>query len=132
TTCISGRPVNERCIDVLLELNLVNGGLVREYTFLLDPPEYAPLRKPEPIQSVQPPQVAPLMPLAPPQAAFPPGPIISAQTTPARPVAVPSAATEPATNVQAENVRAESVEPPGPAQAAIGESAPTQVQALPA
>ncbi len=128
-TLISGQPVNEPFLDVLVELNWANGRLVREYTFLLDPPEYAALRKPEPIQSVQPPQVAPLMPLAPPQAAFPPGPIISAQTTPARPVAVPLAATEPATNVQAENVRAESVEPPGPAQAAIGESAPTQAQA---
>ncbi len=126
-TLISGQPVNEPFLDVLVELNWANGRLVREYTFL--PPEYAALRKPEPIQSVQPPQVAPLMPLAPPQAAFPPGPIISAQTTPARPVAVPLAATEPATNVQAENVRAESVEPPGPAQAAIGESAPTQAQA---
>ncbi len=119
----SGQPINEPFLDILVELNWANGRLVREYTFLLDPPEYAALRnKSEPIQSVQPPQVAPPMPLAPPQAAFPPGPIISAQTTPA----------EPATNVQAENVRAESVEPPGPAQVATGESAPTQVEALPA
>ena len=109
-TLISGQPVNEPFLDVLVELNWANGRLVREYTFLLDPPEYAALR--EPIQSVQPPQVAPLMPLAPPQAAFPPGPIISAQTTPAGPTATASdAPREPA---------------------ATSESAPTPVQALPA
>jgi len=109
-TLISGQPVNEPFLDVLVELNWANGRLVREYTFLLDPPEYAALR--EPIQSVQPPQVAPLMPLAPPQAAFPPGPIISAQTTPAGPAATASdAPREPA---------------------ATSESAPTPVQALPA
>jgi pilus assembly protein FimV len=132
-TLVSRQPVNEPFLDLLVELNWANGRLVREYTFLLDPPEYAALRKPEPIQSVHPPQVARPVPFTPPQTAFPPGPIISAQTTPERPVAVPSAVpTEPATNVQSENVRAESVEPPGPAQVAIGESAPAQVPAPPA
>src|SRR2546430_2068036 len=40
-TLSSGAPINEPFIDVLVELNWANGRLVREYTFLLDPPEYA-------------------------------------------------------------------------------------------
>jgi len=35
----SDRPVSEPFLDVLLELNWPSGKLVREYTFLLDPPE---------------------------------------------------------------------------------------------
>jgi pilus assembly protein FimV len=34
------QPVNEPFLDVLVELSWSNGRLVREYTFLLDPPEY--------------------------------------------------------------------------------------------
>lgn len=37
----SVRPVNEPFLDFLIELNWPAGKLVREYTFLLDPPEYA-------------------------------------------------------------------------------------------
>jgi pilus assembly protein FimV len=37
----SERPINDPFIDVLLELDWPTGRLVREYTFLLDPPEYA-------------------------------------------------------------------------------------------
>ncbi|MDR0440551.1 MAG: fimbrial protein FimV, partial [Candidatus Accumulibacter sp.] len=36
----SERPINDPFIDVLLELNWAMGRLVREYPFLLDPPEY--------------------------------------------------------------------------------------------
>ncbi|TAK90900.1 MAG: pilus assembly protein FimV [Burkholderiaceae bacterium] len=35
----SAQPVNEPFVDMLVELNWTNGRLVREYTFLLDPPE---------------------------------------------------------------------------------------------
>ena len=38
-TITSGRPVNEAFMDLLVELNWANGRLMREYTFLLDPPE---------------------------------------------------------------------------------------------
>ncbi|HET7775743.1 MAG TPA: hypothetical protein VFK74_05195, partial [Azospira sp.] len=38
----SSRPVNEPFLDFLVELNWATGRLVREYTFLLDPPEVAP------------------------------------------------------------------------------------------
>lgn len=37
----SERPINEPFLDFLLELNWPSGRLVREYTFLLDPPEVA-------------------------------------------------------------------------------------------
>ncbi|MDR0440809.1 MAG: hypothetical protein LBI59_07480, partial [Candidatus Accumulibacter sp.] len=37
----SERPINDPFIDLLLELTWSSGRLVREYTFLLDPPEYA-------------------------------------------------------------------------------------------
>jgi pilus assembly protein FimV len=37
----SERPINDPFLDMLLELNWSTGRLVREYTFLLDPPEYA-------------------------------------------------------------------------------------------
>lgn len=37
----SARPVNEPFLDFLVELNWPAGRLVREYTFLLDPPEFS-------------------------------------------------------------------------------------------
>ena len=37
----SDRPINDPFVDMLMELNWASGRLVREYTFLLDPPEYA-------------------------------------------------------------------------------------------
>ncbi len=36
----SDRPINDPFVDMLLELNWSSGRLVREYTFLLDPPEF--------------------------------------------------------------------------------------------
>ncbi len=36
----SSQPINEPFLDMLVELGTKNGRLVREYTFLLDPPEY--------------------------------------------------------------------------------------------
>ena len=36
----TGQPVNEPFLDILIELSWSSGRLVREYTFLLDPPEY--------------------------------------------------------------------------------------------
>ena len=41
----SGRPVNDPFLDFLVELNWPTGRLVREYTFLLDPPEFSPAAK---------------------------------------------------------------------------------------
>lgn len=58
-TLASGQAINEPFIDMLVELNWSNGRLVREYTFLLDPPEYAAPSAPE---SVRAPQVSLLAP----------------------------------------------------------------------
>jgi pilus assembly protein FimV len=40
------QPVKEPYLNFLLEMNWANGRMVREYTVLLDPPLYDPLRKP--------------------------------------------------------------------------------------
>lgn len=40
-TLTSDRPVHDPFVDMLVELNWPAGRLVREYTFLLDPPEFA-------------------------------------------------------------------------------------------
>lgn len=45
----SDRPVNEPFIDMLIELNWSSGRLVREYTFLLDPPDLAQKAPPVPV-----------------------------------------------------------------------------------
>ena len=42
----SDRPLNEPFIDMLVELSWASGRLVREYTFLLDPPDLAPKAPP--------------------------------------------------------------------------------------
>jgi pilus assembly protein FimV len=43
------RPLNEPFIDMLVELSWASGRLVREYTFLLDPPDLAPRTAPVPV-----------------------------------------------------------------------------------
>jgi pilus assembly protein FimV len=47
----SSQSINEPFVDMLVELNSTNGRLVREYTFLLDPPE---LRNSQPVQVANP------------------------------------------------------------------------------
>jgi pilus assembly protein FimV len=42
----SSQPVNEPFVDLLVELNWASGKFVREYTFLLDPPELKIAREP--------------------------------------------------------------------------------------
>jgi pilus assembly protein FimV len=60
---ITAQPVNEPFLDVLIELQWATGRLVREYTFLLDPPEY---REPKPVAAA--PDAAPAAPVAAPAA----------------------------------------------------------------
>lgn len=45
----SDRPLNEPFIDMLVELSWASGRLVREYTFLLDPPGLVPKAAPAPV-----------------------------------------------------------------------------------
>lgn len=47
----SDKPINDPFVDILLELNWPAGRLIREYTFLLDPPEVAAKATP-PVASV--------------------------------------------------------------------------------
>ena len=44
----TAQPVNEPFLDMLIELHWPTGRLVREYTFLLDPPEYKEPRRQRP------------------------------------------------------------------------------------
>ncbi|WP_312511237.1 FimV/HubP family polar landmark protein [Massilia sp.] len=89
----STQPLNEPFVDMLLELSWNNGRLVREYTFLLDPPE---------LRNTQPAQVA-AAPAAQPRAQAPvatptPAP---AQTAPEPATPAPAAAPTPAPARQA-------------------------------
>jgi pilus assembly protein FimV len=52
----SSAPINEPFLNVLVELGWNSGRLVREYTFLLDPPEY---KGPQPVAAAPPPAQAP-------------------------------------------------------------------------
>jgi pilus assembly protein FimV len=61
------RPLNEPFIDMLVELNWASGRLVREYTFLLDPPEL--LAKAPPVPAPVTPPVADAKPAMKPAAA---------------------------------------------------------------
>lgn len=47
----SDRPINEPFVDMLVELNWSAGRLIREYTFLLDPPDLGSARAAAPVAS---------------------------------------------------------------------------------
>ncbi len=47
----SDRPINEPFVDMLIELNWSAGRLIREYTFLLDPPDLGSSRAAAPVAS---------------------------------------------------------------------------------
>jgi pilus assembly protein FimV len=94
----SDRPLNEPFVDMLVELNWAAGRLVREYTFLLDPPN---LSAQQPTPSIAPAFVA--APAAPAANAVSPEPISStaeASTAPPPPVAAPSSMTSKAPSKQ--------------------------------
>ncbi|MEO7494413.1 MAG: FimV/HubP family polar landmark protein [Massilia sp.] len=89
----SAQPVNEPFVDMLLELSWNNGRLVREYTFLLDPPE---------MRSSQPAQVAPVVTAQPSRAT--PAPSASSNATPAAQAQTPTRA-QPERPAGSENYR---------------------------
>src|SRR5258706_1139737 len=80
----TAQPVNEPFVDMLVELQWATGRLVREYTFLLDPPEY----------KAQPPAAAPApAPVAKPAPSAEPAPATPAPSVETRPIpAAPAAA----------------------------------------
>ncbi|HVL58226.1 MAG TPA: pilus assembly protein FimV, partial [Burkholderiaceae bacterium] len=115
----SAQPINEPFVDLLVELNWASGKFVREYTFLLDPPELKMARgetieggasRSDPITpaAAAPAQRAPASPVASPPVAQAP----AAPSTP--PAAEPARPSAPA--------RAERAAAPPPAPAARGRS----------
>jgi pilus assembly protein FimV len=123
-TLTSKQPMNEPFVDMLVELAWANGRLVREYTFLLDPPEYAAPSAPAPAPTVQAPIVAPAAVPAPAQAAAPEA---AAAAAPAPAGQAESAAPAPAVAV-APVIAVQ----PAPTQATPAAAEPQQVQAMPA
>ncbi len=87
----TSQPVNEPFLDVLIELQWSTGRLVREYTFLLDPPEY---RTPKPAAAAPAAKPAPLV---------APTPTAPAPRTEARPI--PAAPAAPTAGARQEAVK---------------------------
>jgi pilus assembly protein FimV len=129
----STQPMNEPFVDMLVELNWLNGRLVREYTFLLDPPEYAGPKKPGPSQTVAPTAAVPAEQAAP-QAAAPaesPPPVQAAAAEPAPIIAaVPLGSNVPGQSAPAEPSAAVVAVAPG-ASSAEPTPSPGQVEVLP-
>lgn len=80
------RPVNEPFIDMLVELNWASGRLVREYTFLLDPPDMAQKAQPLPVAAPEVKEPAPAARVEPAAAA----PAVSPSVRPPERVVVPA------------------------------------------
>jgi pilus assembly protein FimV len=95
----SSQPVNEPFVDLLVELNWASGKFVREYTFLLDPPELKIAREPVP-------------------GSAPVAPLISSNQSPV--ASAPAAASAPSVA----NVPTVSLPPLAPARSSVEAPAP--------
>ena len=85
-------PVNEPFVNLLVELDWASGKLLREYTFLLDPPDYKAVQpKPEAVQPIAP-SAAPAEPKA---TTPPPPPPVAQPLHTAPPVQKPAAVPAP-------------------------------------
>jgi pilus assembly protein FimV len=102
----SVQPINEPFVDLLLELNWATGKFVREYTFLLDPPEVRATR--EPVEG-GPSRTEAVAPVA--------GATSSVSPAPAAPSAPTEGAVRPAPATPARAERPARVETPRPAAA---------------
>lgn len=67
----SEQTVSDPFVDLLLELNWATGRLVREYTLLIDPPNYAPAQPLASVPTLAPPTRAVPVPLPPAEVAMP-------------------------------------------------------------
>ncbi len=79
------RPVNEPFLHFLVELNWSAGRMLREYTFLLDPPEMLQVAKAASVVAPVTPTVVPLPPTPSTEQAKPSAAVVSAQTPSAQP-----------------------------------------------
>ena len=117
----STEPINEPFLDMLVELGWANGRLVREYTFLLDPPEYkgppvAAPSVPAPAPQVVEPTPVPQAPAArvPPPVEEKPLAPAQVQEKPAAPAPAPAAARPPPPAPVRERARAPAPAPAKP------------------
>jgi pilus assembly protein FimV len=107
----TSQPVNEPFLELLVELQWPSGRLVREYTFLLDPPEY---KSRAAIAPVAPAAAAPVKPAPTPEAAAAPEqkPAPPLEEKPIEPTPAPAATlAEPAAATPAEPAAATPAEP---------------------
>lgn len=122
----STQPINEPFVDLLVELNWATGKFVREYTFLLDPPE---LRTAQAGESTPPQQAAAPAPAAPAAAPAPAAPVAAAPA-PAPRIETPRVEAPRVETPRTEPTRAETPRPDAPtpaqrpARAARAEAAP--------
>ena len=94
----STQPINEPFLDLLIELNWASGKIVREYTFLLDPPGYAATTAVDPTPAIASESLAPptaaasaSRPLTPsPAVAAPPSQAAPAPATPSSSASTPT------------------------------------------
>jgi pilus assembly protein FimV len=100
----STQPINEPFVDLLVELNWATGKFVREYTFLLDPPELRATR--EPVEGTAPQAAA-----APATAAPAPTPVPAPAPVAATPAPAPAATPAPAAAAPAPAPRAQAETP---------------------
>jgi pilus assembly protein FimV len=113
----STQPINEPFVDLLLELNWATGKFVREYTFLLDPPELRANREPADAAAAAPTAPATAAPAATPvqvpaPAAAAPAPVAAAPA--------PQPAAAPAPRPQAEAPAARPARPAAAPTASAG------------
>jgi pilus assembly protein FimV len=124
----SAQPLNEPYVDMLVEMNWASGKLLREYTFLLDPPEYhaptlaaAPQARPAvqatpaPVPVSPAPQAQASEAAAPPQAPAEAAQAAPAQAAPAEPAAQAAQTEAPVTEASGETTAqaaADAVKPP--------------------
>ena len=100
----TAQPINEPFLDLLVELSWSSGKLVREYTFLLDPPEFRSRQQSiaqaaQPAPAEKPAAAAPQPPAQPePKPAAEPAPGAEAQPAPTE--AAPAAAEKPAAEAE--------------------------------
>jgi pilus assembly protein FimV len=104
----SSQPVNEPFVSLLIELNWASGRLLREYTFLLDPPGFVAEQPAATVKPIEPVMVAPAV----------------AAPAPVEAIA-PAPQSEPAPVAAAENQAASSPQPDSvaPASAVTSETA---------
>jgi pilus assembly protein FimV len=128
----STQPINEPFVDLLVELNWASGRFVREYTFLLDPPELRNQRETvaggnaQQTAVVPPAVAAPAQPAA--QAAPAPAPATPAAASVPAPVPAPAPATPAPSAAPAPAARASAA---APAESKAAEPAKGEVQVKP-